>query len=169
MSDLMEMTGLEKGGIYRHFQSKEELAVAAFDYAWEETKQRHLKGIKNIPDALGKLRAMINNHVDKGSNLPGGCPLLNTAIDADDGNPTLRAHARAALREWVSFIERTLKDGIMRGEIIREISPHVVASVMVSTLEGSVMMSRLEGNRNARQIVREHLHHFIGGLASRPL
>jgi len=36
MSELMEATGLEKGGIYRHFSSKEELAAEAFDYAWKE-------------------------------------------------------------------------------------------------------------------------------------
>jgi AcrR family transcriptional regulator len=34
MSALMEATGLEKGGIYRHFDSKEQLASEAFEYAW---------------------------------------------------------------------------------------------------------------------------------------
>ena len=33
LSDLMRVTGLQKGGIYRHFSSKEELAGEAFDYA----------------------------------------------------------------------------------------------------------------------------------------
>ena len=37
LSDLMKATGLEKGGIYRHFDSKEQLAAEAFDYAWRET------------------------------------------------------------------------------------------------------------------------------------
>ena len=35
LSDLMRATGLEKGGIYRHFGSKQELAGHAFDYAWK--------------------------------------------------------------------------------------------------------------------------------------
>ena len=35
LNDLMEATGLKKGGIYRHFSSKEELAAEAFDYTWE--------------------------------------------------------------------------------------------------------------------------------------
>jgi len=34
LSDLMQATGLEKGGIYRHFESKQQLATEAFDYAW---------------------------------------------------------------------------------------------------------------------------------------
>src|ERR1700759_1123854 len=35
LAALMQATGLKKGGIYRHFASKEELAVEAFDYSWE--------------------------------------------------------------------------------------------------------------------------------------
>ena len=35
LSDLMRATGLEKGGIYRHFESKQELAGEAFDHAWK--------------------------------------------------------------------------------------------------------------------------------------
>ena len=33
LSDVMDVTGLEKGGIYNHFKSKEDLALQAFDYA----------------------------------------------------------------------------------------------------------------------------------------
>jgi len=33
MSDIIEATGLAKGGIYGHFKSKEAIASEAFDYA----------------------------------------------------------------------------------------------------------------------------------------
>src|SRR5271168_901917 len=36
LADLMAATGLKKGGIYRHFSSKEKLAAEAFDYTWKE-------------------------------------------------------------------------------------------------------------------------------------
>ena len=35
LSELMEATGLQKGGIYRHFAGKEQLALEAFDHAHE--------------------------------------------------------------------------------------------------------------------------------------
>src|SRR5580704_7902151 len=47
MSELMEATGLKKGGIYRHFSSKEELALEAFDYSWKaawDARMDHLDG-----------------------------------------------------------------------------------------------------------------------------
>jgi TetR/AcrR family transcriptional repressor of nem operon len=40
LSELMEETGLEKGGIYRHFESKEDLAATSFNYAWSEIKRK---------------------------------------------------------------------------------------------------------------------------------
>ena len=33
MRDLVDATGLEKGGIYNHFGSKEQLALEAYDHA----------------------------------------------------------------------------------------------------------------------------------------
>src|SRR6202044_1542725 len=60
LSDLMKATGLEKGGIYRHFDSKEMLAAEAFDYAWRETLNARIQGLdtsSNSVDRLKQLRA----------------------------------------------------------------------------------------------------------------
>src|ERR1700753_1685032 len=64
LSDLMRVTGLQKGGIYRHFSSKEELAGEAFDYAWQKAFERRLEGIDEAGGAGGGLRKMITNVVD---------------------------------------------------------------------------------------------------------
>ena len=48
MQDIMQATGLQKGGIYRHFGTKEELAQEAFDYAWRETIQARLKNLDSV-------------------------------------------------------------------------------------------------------------------------
>jgi AcrR family transcriptional regulator len=168
LTDLMAKTGLEKGGIYRHFQSKQELAVAAFDYAWSESKRIRLEALSSFASPLEKLHGMVNAFADKPSTTPGGCPLLNTAVDSDDGNPELRAHARAALREWLDLVEQTLRDGIACGEIVKSISPPAVASVLVATLEGSVMMSRLKADRCALEFARQHLNTFLIGISRKP-
>lgn len=166
-SQLMEETGLEKGGIYRHFESKEDLAVAAFDYAWSEIRQRRLALLDTIPTPLGKLHGMIDGFAAKPSAVPGGCALMNTAIDADDGNPVLRAHAREALREWLSELERLVRQGIKQGEIISEASPTSIASILIATLEGSLMMSRLSGERTPMTRAREHLHKLLDAVATK--
>lgn len=167
LSEIMEETGLEKGGIYRHFESKEELAVAAFDYAWSEIKQRRLALLAEIPSPLGKLHAKIDGFAAKPSAVPGGCALLNTAIDSDDGNPVLRAHARAALIEWVSYLEDLVCEAMREGEIDAGASPSSIAAIIIATLEGSLMMSRLTGDRSALAHARAHLHKMLDGVATK--
>ena len=86
LSDLMRATGLEKGGIYRHFGSKQELAGDAFDHAWKIAMDTRFEGTEQIANTVDRLKQIVRNFRDRRTGLvPGGCPLLNTAIDCDDG------------------------------------------------------------------------------------
>jgi len=60
-ADLMEATGLEKGGIYRHFPSKEAVAAEAFDYAWEAAFQERVRDLGSIPESVDRLKHLISN------------------------------------------------------------------------------------------------------------
>src|SRR5712671_908790 len=69
LNDLMNATGLQKGGIYRHFSSKEELATEAFDYSWSKAVAGRLVGVDDSGDAVDRLKKMISNFVALGSEL----------------------------------------------------------------------------------------------------
>src|SRR5207244_8312254 len=143
LQDLMEATGLEKGGIYRHFSSKEELAALAFDHAWNEAIEARQHGLDDIHNSVDKLKQLISNFVERRPSIPGGCPLLNTAVDADDGNPVLRDHARKALKGWQDRIESMIAEGIRSGEIRRGIDTRRMANLIIASLEGALMVSAL--------------------------
>src|SRR5579872_625107 len=89
LNDLMAATGLKKGGIYRHFASKQELAAEAFDYTCEAAWNARLPHVDEKANGIDKLKQLIASFIDQRSPVAGGCPILNTAIDADDGNPVL--------------------------------------------------------------------------------
>jgi TetR/AcrR family transcriptional repressor of nem operon len=162
IADLMEATGLEKGGIYRHFESKQELAEAAFDYAWEAVSAPRERGMDEQTDSLEKLLLFVRNFVgEPPRTVTGGCPLLNTAVDCDDGNPQLRNKARAALSGWRFRIADLVKSGQKNGELRQTIDPNSVAVVMISALEGAVMMGGLEKTRQPLHIVGEHLTEYL--------
>src|SRR6266480_5374711 len=55
LSDIMHETGLEKGGIYNHFESKEELALEAFDFAVELVSQRMRLALAGKINAIDRL------------------------------------------------------------------------------------------------------------------
>ncbi len=161
LNDLMEATGLKKGGIYRHFSSKEELAAEAFDYTWEAAWNARLLHVDEKANGIEKLMQLIANFVDYRFPVAGGCPILNTAIDADDGNPVLRARVAKALRSWLARLQTIVKQAKERGEIRAGVDPKTVATLIVASLEGALMMSRLERNDDPLRRVQEHLNRYL--------
>ena len=161
LSDLMRATGLEKGGIYRHFSSKEALAAEAFDYAWRETFDSRIQDLNTISNSVDRLKRLVANFVERRGVIPGGCPLLNTAIDTDDGNSVLRERARKALRGWSSYLSSMVSAGIKAREIRPQIDAKKLATLIISSLEGAVMVYRLERNEEALRAVRGHLDSYL--------
>ena len=130
LSELMEATGLEKGGIYRHFESKQQLAAEAFDYAWATAVSTRLEGTEQISNAVDRLKQIVWNFRDRREGLvPGGCPLLNTAIDTDDGNPVLRGKARRALARWMERLEAIVADECILASNTSSLSVTAMAAV----------------------------------------
>jgi TetR/AcrR family transcriptional regulator, transcriptional repressor for nem operon len=161
LNDLMEATGLKKGGIYRHFSTKEELAAEAFDYTWEAAWNARLLHLDEKANGIEKLKQLIANFIDHRSPVAGGCPILNTAIDADGGNPVLRARAAKALRSWLSRLQVIVKQAQKRGETRPEVDAKTVATLIVASLEGGLMMSRLQRNEEALRRVQLHLNRYL--------
>jgi TetR/AcrR family transcriptional regulator, transcriptional repressor for nem operon len=164
LSDLMDATGLRKGGIYRHFASKEELAAEAFEYAWSQARSVRAEGVEDTANSVDRLKRMIDNFVDLRTGLvAGGCPLLNAAIDSDDGNPVIRERAREALRGWQARIAKVIRAGRTRGEIRKSVQPDELAALVISQLEGALMISRLNQSQKPLEWAREHLLEHLEG------
>ncbi len=162
LSDLMRATGLEKGGIYRHFESKEELAGDAFEHAWKVAIEKRFGGTDQIPNTVDRLKQIVRNFRDRRTGLvAGGCPLLNTAVDCDDGNPKLRAKARQALSSWLDRMQSIAEEGKRRGEIRSDVDSGKLATLIASTLEGSHMVSRLQKKEGPRDLAVRHLEEYL--------
>lgn len=149
MHDVMKATGLEKGGLYRHFPSKEQLAEEVFQHSMRCAIEARTEGVEEVAGAIEKLRYLIRRFIEVPSPVAGGCPLMNTAIEADDGNPAMRTLAGRGLKNWKMRLCRIVEAGIRNREISAATEPRRVANAIVATLEGSLMISRLEGTRTA--------------------
>lgn len=146
ISDVMAATGLKKGGIYSHFESKDDLALAAFDYAYEKIREQYRDIFIRYPDDhVKQLIAIIEVYrdMDKASPVDGGCPLLNTAVESDDYHPELKRQAQAMMRQWQKVIKRIVKAGIEKGVMRDDVDIDKLTTLIISSLEGGVMMSKL--------------------------
>lgn len=163
LGDLSRVTGLEKGGIYNHFSSKEALALAAFDFTVEGYRTRFREGLANQRAALPRLRAVIDvfRGLIENPLLPGGCLVLNTAIEADDAHPVLRERAKQAMTEWREMIHRIVASGIRHGELRQDTDAEALATLMIATLEGGVMLSKLYGDTSHMHRAANHLAQYL--------
>src|SRR5205823_6977116 len=114
--------GLEKGGIYNHFKSKEQLALESFDYALEVLQRRMRQGLASKKHAVDRLLVILSYFQELAEDPPivGGCPILNTAIESDDAHPVLREHAREAMDSFRATIQRIVTKGVERQELDRK-------------------------------------------------
>jgi AcrR family transcriptional regulator len=165
MQDIMDATGLEKGGLYRHFSSKEELAAECLKYSLLLVFKARTGGAEQVPNAIDKLRYLVDRFISTPSPLKGGCPLMNAAIDADGGSPRLRRLTQEALQEWKSRLMQILKDGLERREVVSSVDPVRVANTFIAVLEGSLLISRIEGSSRAREDARCTLNTLLDGLS----
>lgn len=166
MQDILDATGLKKGGIYRHFSSKEELAAEAFRYSLLQAFRLRLPDFDSQLSAVDRLRTLIKLFVEVPSPIPGGCPILNTAIEADDGNPVLRDLAREGLKGWRTKVSEIVREGMTRKEIREDVEPRALANTIIATLEGALMISRLEGSKAALKDARQALEEMVSRLAT---
>lgn len=168
MTDLLQATGLQKGGLYNHFASKEELALESFDWAVRHVEERYAAALDGVDGAVDRLLAIVG--VIRGlvadRELPGGCPILTTAIEADDTMPALRDRAREAMTRWQKLIGATVKAGVARGELRPEADPYQVATLVTATLEGAVFLSKLYDDPVPMHRAVDHVEAYVRGLVA---
>ncbi|WP_041597782.1 TetR/AcrR family transcriptional regulator [Granulicella tundricola] len=164
VQDILNATGLEKGGLYRHFASKQELAVEVFRWATAQSQRSRTDGMEHIENAVDRLKFHVARFAEAPSLVAGGCMLLNTAVDADDVNPELKAMACDAIQRWKRRIAAIVEYGMARGEIKAGTTARRVGNTIVATLEGALVISRLEGTKDALEDARESLGVMLEGL-----
>ena len=172
VADLMAAAGLEKGGLYRHFASKEDIAVAAFDHAVRLHSERIRAHIAASPaSAAARMIAVAEGMASIAEDpvVVGGCPLLNTAIESDDAEgplyPELRARTRRAMSRLISTVRQMVIDGVDSGELRSTVDPDAEASTLVAVMEGALMLTKLYNDashiRRAVAAVRDRANSLV--------
>lgn len=167
IADIMQATGLKKGGIYNHFSDKNELALAAFDYSLEKLNAYIKQELAGIESPLEKIITHIEAFgvYKRAILIEGGCPIMNIAIEFDDlPNPELnelKARAIGAFSMWEAITRRRIEKAIARGEVRANVDPAKFASLMISSIEGAVMLSRIHSDFAHLDRVIDHLLEII--------
>ena len=164
LSDVMRITGLEKGGIYNHFASKDELALATFEHVVGKIRVALAESVRGVRNALERLDRVVSvfRRMARGFPVPGGCPVMNTAIEADHAHPGLCAVARKTMDEWRRFLGGIVASGVERGELSESADAGQLSYFIISTLEGAIMLGSLYGEPGIVDDAASGLMEYIG-------
>jgi TetR/AcrR family transcriptional regulator, transcriptional repressor for nem operon len=119
IQDVLDTTGIKKGGLYNHFKNKDDLALAAFDHALGLLQAAHSAAQAQAHNSISRLEAIIavTHHISQDQVIMGGCPLLNVSVEADSSHPALKERAQYATRVFRSSLKNIIVQGQESGEI----------------------------------------------------
>ncbi len=166
MNDLTNVTGLTKGSIYGNFENKDEVALAAFDHNFGAIVTYIRLKMEVRPKMIDKLLVYPDTYRNflQIPFLEAGCPLLNTATEADDTHPMLRKKAINALKLWKGSVEKCIETGIERKEINAGTNAAEFSAILMSLIEGAVMQAKLTGTSTVLNTTMDFLEKMIRGL-----
>lgn len=145
MNDIMQATGLAKGGVYGNFKNKDEIAAAAFEYSYNLLKEDLAKQVLPKKTAAEKLFTILRYYRNYtiAPTIEGGCPLQNTAIDADDAYPFLKKKAKEAFQEMLTVLQKIIEKGIREKHFRRNLDARREAELFYAQIEGGIMMAKV--------------------------
>lgn len=166
LSNITDATGLTKGAIYRHFTSKDVLEIQTLEHLSVLMNEQLRDRIKKRPTAGKKLRTIFHFFKSYISDPPfeGGCPLLNAAVEADDAHPQLRMAALAILNGLRASVGSIIEKGIYYKQLKKGIDKEMYITLIIASLEGAIMMSKLQGNDDDLKRIVKHLEKQIAEI-----
>ncbi|MDR3555154.1 MAG: TetR/AcrR family transcriptional regulator [Syntrophobacteraceae bacterium] len=150
LSDLTRATGLTKGSIYGNFKDKDDVAVSVFKYNLNNLINFLTREMTPGETAVEKLRAIPAAYRKLYKNMVefGGCPLLNTATEADDTHQTLCKLTAEAIGLLKKTITRLVLSGQQTGQIKPEADADRLSEVALSLIEGGSFLSKVTGEKS---------------------
>jgi TetR/AcrR family transcriptional repressor of nem operon len=166
MSDVMEATKMAKGGLYGHFESKEELAYAVVDYNLKKLVEKVGEAINKAVSAKEKLFAYLDVFKDPVHfSVEGGCPILNFGVDADDTNAIVREKVKNIMVGSQKRAVAIIQQGIANGEFRESFNAREFAIKMLALIEGGILIGRVLGTNSQMTIIIKMLKKEIGEQA----
>jgi len=163
ISDITQATGISKGAIYGNFKNKDEVATAAFEKGVGIVTGQIAERIRKEKTAPNKLMAMVNYYEEyiQKPPIPGGCPVLNSSIEADDNLPFLRSKIIRSIALIKDSLVKIVNRGIQEGQIKKEVDAEEFAVAFYATIEGAISLSRIEGDDRSYKFVKQFISNWI--------
>lgn len=143
IDDVLEATKLTKGCIYGHFNGKDDLSEQVIEHSLNNLTQKITAAVLKQTTAKAKINAFMDFYKNPiNTYISGGCPLFNSAVEADDNFPVIKQKAAARFLAGQQALGEILQQGIESGEFSSRLNAAGFAFKMVAAIEGGIVICR---------------------------
>ena len=168
VSDILQATGLTKGGLYGHFQSKEDIWYAVYREAVRIWRGIVLKDVHDIENPLKRIEKTIQNDMANymGADVfDGGCFFFNSLVELTGQSSAM---SRQILRGFVSFsrlFRAWLEEADQKGLIKEGLDLKEIANFIVISLNGAGALYSASRDPNILDQTVQQLRFYINQLS----
>ncbi|HXS43070.1 MAG TPA: TetR/AcrR family transcriptional regulator, partial [Solirubrobacteraceae bacterium] len=169
---LADEIGMSKSGLYAHFDSKQDLQLAAIDAAEAVYDTEVVAPAMQAPEGVKRLELLCDrylSYVERGV-FPGGCFFAATAAEWDTRRGPIRQRVRAILDGWTKLVEANLRQAQEQGDLQPGADPHQISfeiNALLHEANGHYLLFRdTAALDRARTAIRDRLAHPGGVRAS---
>ncbi len=162
MNDVAAALKLSKGGLYHHFQSKDEILFHIMSDAMDITEERVINVVRRVDGAQERLRTLIRLHIE-------------VVLSEEDREITVMLHENHPLplalrrkingrkKDYVHFVENVIADAQRQRGSTTTVTPRASAFALLGMINWIYQWHKPEGTLTGEAIVRQFTEIFFRG------
>jgi TetR/AcrR family transcriptional regulator, transcriptional repressor for nem operon len=161
---ILASTGVTKGALYYHFDSKEALGYAVVEeIIGPDLRAKWLRPLQRGNDPINALIGIVQAESVRPEDVRGGCPLNNLAQEMSPLDEGFRKRLATVFHAWQEGIAAALREGQTCGRVRRDVKPAAAAGFLIATLEGYVSLAK---NAQDAKVMKAGIRNIVGWLRS---
>jgi AcrR family transcriptional regulator len=160
---LAEECGMSKSGLFAHFASKENLAVAILDEAVARFVAQVISPALKKPRGEPRLRALFERWLDwsKADFMPGGCIFVHASVELDDRPGPARDRLVASQKDWLATLAQAARIAVDEKHFKKDLDVDQLAHEMFSIAYGYHFLRRLLDPKETEKRARAAFERLI--------
>jgi AcrR family transcriptional regulator len=163
MNDVAAALKLSKGGLYHHFQSKDEILFEIMNHAMDITEERVLAPVRGIANPEERLRALIRLHIEVVLS-PRDREITVMLHENHPLPPALRRRINGRKKEYIHFLENLIAEIQGSRRAAARVSPRAAAFALLGMINWIYQWYKPEGELQVQNLVPQFTDLLFGGL-----
>src|SRR6202451_735807 len=167
MNDVAAALKLSKGGLYHHFQSKDEILFEIMNHAMEITHELVMAPVRRIVGPEQRLRTLIRRHMEVVLS-PRDREITVMLHENHPLPPALRKRINSRKKDYIHFLENLVADvqvNAQRGRSAKwAVSPPAAALALLAMINWIYQCYKPEGELQANNLVPQFTDLVFGGI-----